>query len=170
MNSLPCRLLSLTVTVAICAPNAALSQAGGSWTPNGSMPFERGEIAVVAVNDKIYVISGSSRGVEANAFNQEVDPATGMWRERALMPSVASHAGAAVLNGRIYIVGGFVANVHVGAVSRVFEYDPATDRWRLIAPPPMYFGPHECGTCGKIIYGETCPYCDTGPYCRVGPG
>jgi hypothetical protein len=31
---------------------------------------------------------------------------------------------------------------------------------RLASPPPMYFGPHECATCGKIIYGETCPYCD----------
>ena len=50
------------------------------------------------------------------------------------MPSVASHAGAAALNGKIYVVGGFVANVHVGAVNRVFEYDPATDRWRALAP------------------------------------
>jgi len=86
------------------------------------------------VNGKIYIISGSSRGVEANAFTQEYDPATGTWRELALMPSVASHAGAAVLNGKIYVVGGFVANVHVGAVNRVFEYDPATDRWRALAP------------------------------------
>ena len=31
---------------------------------------------------------------------------------------------------------------------------------RLASPPPMYFGPHECATCGKIIYGETCPYCE----------
>jgi N-acetylneuraminic acid mutarotase len=38
------------------------------------------------------------------------------------------------LNGKIYVVGGFVANVHVGAVNRVFEYDPAADRWRALAP------------------------------------
>ena len=115
-------------------PIPVFSQVAAGWTPKGSMPFERGEIAVAAVNDKVYVISGSSRGVEANAFNQEFDPATGMWRERSLMPSVASHAGAAVVNGKIFIVGGFVANVHVGAVNRVFEYDPATDRWRALAP------------------------------------
>jgi N-acetylneuraminic acid mutarotase len=129
-----CRLLAGAAFVAfVFVPIGVLSQ-GGGWTPKGSMPFERGEIAVATVNDKIYAISGSSRGVEANAFNQEFDPATGMWRERALMPSVASHAGAAVLNGKILIVGGFVANVHVGAVNRVFEYDPATDRWRALAP------------------------------------
>ena len=50
------------------------------------------------------------------------------------MPAVASHAGAAALNGKIYVVGGFVANVHVGAMNRVFEYDPAADRWRALAP------------------------------------
>ena len=87
---------SVFTTIAFIAHTAIVARSqSSSWTPNGSMPFERGEIAVAAVNDKIYVISGSSRGVEANAFNQEFDPATGMWRERALMPSVASHAGAA---------------------------------------------------------------------------
>ena len=34
------------------------------------------------------------------------------------------HAGAAVINGKIFIVGGFVANVHVGAVNRVFDARP----------------------------------------------
>ncbi len=129
------RLLARVASVVlVSAPIAALPQVGASWTPKGSMPYERSEIAIAALNGKIYVISGSSRGVEANAFNQEYDPASGTWRELALMPSVASHAGAAVLNGKIYVVGGFVANVHVGAVNRVFEYDPATDRWRALAP------------------------------------
>ena len=120
--------------VLVCVPIAALSQVGTGWSSKGQMPFERGEMAAAALNGKIYVISGSSRGVEANAFVQEYDPATGAWRELALMPSVASHAGAAPLNGKIYVVGGFVANVHAGAVTRVFEYDPAADRWRALAP------------------------------------
>jgi N-acetylneuraminic acid mutarotase len=129
------RLLTALVSlVVICAPVAALSQAGASWSPHGSMPYERAEMAIATLNGRIYLISGGSRGVEANAFNQEYDPAAGTWRELALMPSVASHAGAAALNGKIYVVGGFVANVHVGAVARVFEYDPATDRWRALAP------------------------------------
>lgn len=113
---------------------AAVSQGGAGWSLKGSMPYERSETAAVALNGKIYVIAGNSRGVEANAFMQEYDPVTGRWRELALMPSVASHAGTAALNGKIYVVGGFVANVHVGAVNRVFEYDPATDRWRAVAP------------------------------------
>lgn len=34
---------------------------------------------------------------------------------------------------------------------------------RMSAPPPLYFGPHECEGCSKIIYGETCPYCEFAP-------
>eukprot|EP00913_Durusdinium_trenchii_P035237 g32967.t1 len=34
---------------------------------------------------------------------------------------------------------------------------------RFYSLPPMVFGPHECGTCAKIIYGEQCPYCDSAP-------
>ncbi len=128
------RLLAGLISVLICAPSAAVSQAGASWSPSGAMPYERSETAVAALNGKIYVISGNSRGVEANAFNQEYDPKTGTWRELALMPRVASHAGAVALNGKIYVVGGFVANVHIGAMTRVFEYDPASDRWRPLAP------------------------------------
>lgn len=37
---------------------------------------------------------------------------------------------------------------------------------RTITPPPVFFGPHECIACGKIIYGETCPYCDLAPGAR----
>ena len=31
---------------------------------------------------------------------------------------------------------------------------------RIHTVPTMYYGPHECGVCGKIIYGHACPYCD----------
>jgi hypothetical protein len=99
----PCwpRLLARVLVLLVAVEVVVWSQAGASWSANGSMPYERGELAVAAVNGKIHLISGSSRGVEANAFHQEYDPRAGTWRELALMPSVASHAGAAALNGKI---------------------------------------------------------------------
>lgn len=126
-------LIALGVVV---VPTLAFAQGQASWTSIGSMPFERAEISVAEVDGKIYVIGGQMRAVDANKLNQEYDPATGTWRERALMPAVTSHGGAATLNGKVYVVGGFQANVHVGAVSNVFEYDPATDEWRRLAPLP----------------------------------
>lgn len=122
------------VLLALACVSVAPQAQTGPWTAKGQIPYDRAEIAVTELAGKIYVISGQSRGVDANAFTQEYDPATGMWRERALMPAVASHAGAATLNGKIYVIGGFVANVHLGAMDRVFEYDPAADTWRAVAP------------------------------------
>jgi N-acetylneuraminic acid mutarotase len=145
------RLPTVAAVVVISVPLAAQPQVAPSWSLKGSMPYERAEIAVAAVNGKIYVISGSSPGLQANALNQEFDPVAGTWRELAQMPAVASHAGAAALNGRIYVVGGFVANVHAGAVNRVFEYDPAADRWRALAPLALPRGaPGVVAVNGKI--------------------
>jgi len=31
---------------------------------------------------------------------------------------------------------------------------------RVSSPSPMYFCPRECDGCGKIIYGDACPYCE----------
>jgi N-acetylneuraminic acid mutarotase len=50
------------------------------------------------------------------------------------MPQGLSHAGAVGMNGKLYAVGGFTANVHAGALAVAFEYDPATDKWRILAP------------------------------------
>lgn len=124
----------VTGAMLIVVPVTLAGQAGAGWSVSGAMPYERGEMTIAQANGKVYLISGSSRGVEANAFTQEFDPAAGTWREVALMPSVASHAGATALDGKIYVVGGFVANVHVGAVNRVFEYDVAANTWRAVAP------------------------------------
>src|SRR6185503_3581344 len=122
MNVVRRRALALALSFSIAAI-AVHAQGTGAWTVKGMIPYDRAEIAVAAMNGKIYVISGQSRGVDANQFSQEYVPATGNWRELALMPAIVSHAGAVVLNGKIYVVGGFLASVHLGAVDRVFEYD-----------------------------------------------
>ena len=37
-------------------------------------------------------------------------------------------------NGKIITVGGFIGSVHRGAVNEVYQYDPAADQWRALAP------------------------------------
>ncbi|MFQ5735137.1 MAG: Swt1 family HEPN domain-containing protein [Planctomycetaceae bacterium] len=51
---------------------------------------------------------------------------------------------------------GVQAWVFVAFVIFVFSY---LGYQRVQSHPPMVFGPHECGTCRRIIYGEICPYC-----------
>src|SRR5439155_482278 len=45
------------------------------------------------------------------------------------------HIGSAVLNGKIYTFGGFVGGgTHKDGQDVAYEYDPATDTWRVLAP------------------------------------
>jgi N-acetylneuraminic acid mutarotase len=45
-----------------------------------------------------------------------------------------THAAATGLNGKVYVVGAFTASGHGNAVNLVYDYDPATDAWRTLAP------------------------------------
>jgi N-acetylneuraminic acid mutarotase len=149
--------MKLTHSLALGAALLALGTAGpapaqtAQWQAESPLPFERSEATAAAVGGRVYVISGNSRGNQANMFVHELEPQNGEWRERALMPGVSSHAGSAVVNGKIYVVGGFVANVHVGAHNRVYEYDPATDMWKALAPLPTPRGsPAVASVNGKV--------------------
>src|SRR5258708_10226291 len=44
------------------------------------------------------------------------------------------HMGTAVVNGKIITVGGFLASVHAYPQALVYEYDPAANTWRALAP------------------------------------
>jgi N-acetylneuraminic acid mutarotase len=125
----------VTLGLGCLAGSVAVAQTA-QWVKETDLPFERSEATAAAVGGRVYVISGNSRGNQANSLVHELEPQTGVWRERALMPNISSHAASATLNGKIYVVGGFVANVHLHAHTRVFEYDPATDIWKMLAPLP----------------------------------
>jgi N-acetylneuraminic acid mutarotase len=142
---------SLAFGAALLALTGNAQAQTAQWQAESPLPFERSEATAAAVGGRVYVISGNSRGNQANMFVHELEPQTGEWRERALMPGVSSHAGSAVVTGKIYVVGGFVANVHLGAHNRVYEYDPATDMWKALAPLPTPRGsPAVAAVNGKV--------------------
>lgn len=133
----PFRRLMVLMVLLGAVPPAPGAEAQTAWTTIGEMPLERGQTVAVAEGGKIYVLAGSAPGEDATGLLQAFDPGTGTWEDLATMPDVASHAGAAVVGGGIYVVGGFVANVHAGAMDRVFRYDIATDTWEARAPLPV---------------------------------
>jgi len=107
----------------------------GTWSPKAPLPTQRTEVAVVALDGKIYVLGGAALGNPASQLNQEYDPATDRWRDRAPLPRGMSHAGAVGFNDKVYVIGGFTASgVHAGAAKFVFAYDVATDSWHQLAP------------------------------------
>jgi len=72
--------------------------------------------------------------------------------------------GAAIITVILQFFG-TEAWVFAGFVVFVFGY---LCYQRLYNHPPLVFGPHECGACRRIIYGETCPYCEDPPKLHEG--
>jgi hypothetical protein len=77
------------------------------------------------------VLVALSAGAPARA--QAVGPGT--WTAKAPMPEgVRGEVAAVVFENKLYAIGG---NVDNNAVARNEVYDPATDRWRSLAPMPV---------------------------------
>ncbi len=102
-----------------------------TWTQGPSMPTPRARMAVVAMDNKIYVIGGTN-GDSVLAINEVYDITTNSWTNRASMPTPRCGAAAATINGKIYIIGGW----NNGVLSINEEYDPVTDLWIQKSPMP----------------------------------
>jgi N-acetylneuraminic acid mutarotase len=134
------------------------ARAQPQWQMAAPIPKAIGEIEAASVNGKIYVLSGLDNrpGVVAPAgLNWAYDPAVNTWTDRAPMPVPAHHIMLATLNDKIYVFGGFVRPASVLAwqpINRSFEYDPAKDTWRELAPMPTPRGAGQAVEVGGKIY------------------
>ena len=110
-------------------------------------------------NGKLYVIGGWGDG-KARGVNYEYDPATDRWTKKSPMPRPAHHAALAAVNGKIYAFGGFVAPANtaipLGAawepIADAWEFNPATDSWKPLAPLPGKRGSAIAAEVGGKIY------------------
>jgi hypothetical protein len=97
---------------------------------------------------------------KARGATYEYDPATDKWTKKKSMPRPAHHAALAAANGKIYVSGGFVApqdtTIPVGAawepIDDAWEYDPAADSWKTLAPLPGKRGAAVAVEVGGKIY------------------
>jgi N-acetylneuraminic acid mutarotase len=154
------RTAVLAVIASLGFATAALAQMPTSpWKKAAPFPKPDEEYYGVAVKGKMYVIGGWADG-KAAGLNYEYDPATDKWTEKKPMPRPAHHAALAVLNGKIYVFGGFIAptnaTVPLGAawqpLNDVWEYDPAGDSWKSLAPMPTRRGSALASEAGGKIY------------------
>ena len=134
----------LAVIASLVFATAAQAQMPTSpWKKAAPFPEPDEELYGVAVHGKLYVIGGWGEG-KARGANYEYDPATDKWTKKKSMPRPAHHAALAAANGKIYVSGGFVApektSIPVGGawepIDDVWEYDPAADSWKSLAPLP----------------------------------
>ncbi len=114
---------------------------GNTWTTGAPLPPDTGfnlrQYAGVTVESgKIYVIGGDTGGSGDRATLLRYDPVLNAWTNLPPMPLGPRYGlGAATLNGKIYAVGG--TTVAAGSyLSRVEEYNPASNTWTTKASMP----------------------------------
>jgi len=129
------------------------------WKKGAPFPEPDEELYGVATSGKLYVIGGWGNG-KARGVNYEYDPATDKWAKKQPMPRPAHHAALAAVNGKIYAFGGFVAPatsaIPLGAawepIADAYEFNPATDSWKPLAPLPGKRGSAIAAEVGGKIY------------------
>ncbi len=139
-------MLALIASLFFCT--AALAQMPiNPWKKAAPFPYPDEELYGTALNGKMYVIGGWDDG-KAAGLNYEYDPATDKWTQKHGMPRAAHHAAIAAANGKLYVIGGFVppkdTQIPTGGawepIADVWEYDPAGDSWKSLAPLPTKRG------------------------------
>jgi N-acetylneuraminic acid mutarotase len=155
-------IVAVTLAVLACMVFATATQAQmptSPWKKAAPFPDPDEELYGAAVNGKMYVIGGWDEG-KAAGINYEYDPATDKWTQKKGMPRAAHHAAIAAANGKLYVIGGFVppkdTQIPTGGawepIADVWEYDPAADSWKSLAPLPTKRGAAVAVEVGGKIY------------------
>ena len=91
----------------------------------------------------------------------EYDPASDSWTKKKPMPIPTHHQSMVAYGGKIYMFGGFTLPTAQGAaggggawvpIDNAWEYDPATDTWRALAPLPGKRGSAVAAEVGGKMY------------------
>ncbi len=89
------RMLFLAVMGLMLQSAAAAAQ--GRWTSAAPMPSARSEVAVAAVEGKIYMVGGFRGERDLEIF----DTASGRWSRGATIPRAVHHAAAVGWHGKL---------------------------------------------------------------------
>jgi len=150
----------------ICAAFLAmpLAHAQGKWTKLAAFPEPAEELLGASAGGKLYVFCGLAPGWKPMGLVYEYDPATDKWTQKKPMALASHHVSFTEYKGKIYAFGGFVPPTS-GApawvpINNAWEYDPAADTWKALAPMPTKRGSPVAVTVGDKMYvigGATTP-------------
>jgi len=114
------------------------------WATLAPFPDPSEEVLGAVAAGKLYVFCGLAPGWTPKALVYEYDPAGNKWTQKKPMQLPSHHVAFAVLNDKIYAFGGF--NLPDSGppawrpLDNAWEYDPAADAWKALAPMPTKRG------------------------------
>jgi N-acetylneuraminic acid mutarotase len=102
------------------------------------------------------VFGGLGPGWGPQGLVYEYDPTVDKWTKKQPMALPAHHVAFTELNGKCYAFGGFVPPESGPPawvpINNAWEYDPATDRWKALAPMPSKRGSAVAAVVNGKIY------------------
>ena len=141
---------------------ATCVQAQGKWVKLAPFPEPAEELLGAPAGGKLYVFCGLAPGWKPIGMVYEYDPASDKWTQKKPMPLLSHHVAFTEHAGRIYAFGGFTLPASGPPawtpVDNAWEYDPAADSWKALAPMPTRRGsPVAVTVAGKmyVIGGAT---------------
>jgi len=120
-------------------------QGQGRWIRLAPIPEPNEERQFAVANGKLYAFGGNTVEVGGKpgappGVVLEYDPAGDKWTKKKNMQLPAHHVAVAESGGKIYVFGGAVQRQPGGPnyipVNNSWEYDPAADTWKALAPMP----------------------------------
>src|SRR5262249_24504168 len=132
--------MSLAPAAFAQAPAPAAPTAANPWFQGAPFPDASEEVLGATAGGKVYVFAGLAPGWKPKAMVYEYDPASNQWTKKRPMRLASHHVAFATLNNKIYAFGGFTypesGPPGWNAVNNAWEYDPAADEWKELAPMP----------------------------------
>ena len=146
-------MLPLLIALALMYASA---HAQGRWIKLAPFPEPAEELLGAAAGGKLYVFAGLAPGWKPMSLVYEYDPATDAWTKKKPMALPSHHVAITEFRGKIYAFGGFVLPPAGPAawlpVDNAYEYDPAADTWKALAPMPTKRGAGIAAAAGDKIY------------------
>src|SRR2546427_7805086 len=147
------RTVGVALAYLLCASGAF---AQGKWTKLAAFPEPAEELLGASAGGKMYVFCGLAPGWKPIGMVYEYDPSGDKWTKKKPMPLASHHVSFTEYKGKIYAFGGFVLPQSGPAawvpIDNAWEYDPATDSWKALAPLPTKRGSPVAVTVGDKMY------------------
>jgi N-acetylneuraminic acid mutarotase len=144
----------ITLAATLALTTSAYAQ--GKWVKLAPFPEPAEEVLGAAAGGKVYVFAGLLPGYKPAGMVYEYDPATDQWTKKKPMALPSHHVAIAESGGKIYAFGGFVLPKEGPPawqpIDNAWEYDPAADTWKALAPMPSKRGAGVAAAVGGKLY------------------
>jgi len=119
------------------------------WENLTQMPTPRTEVAVAAIDHKIYVLGGLDRTNRATDVVEVYNTVSNTWDTSLRLPIPLHHVGAASYSGEIYVIGGYLEGWL--ASNSLYIYNPESG-WREGSAMPTKRGALTVQSVDGILY------------------